>query len=206
MFKSPMNIFRMIAGLFAVIGIGLLIGAVLNYRSTTAFLATAQTATGTIIGYERHNNSEGEIFYYPVITFTPQGDAEIEFTASTGSSGRPYRIGAEVPLRYNPALPFEAVIDTPTDLWIGVFVLSLLGVVFTAVGCGLFWFFRPQGAVAALDFTTPTFDDAAFEKEFAEFDREFAEAEAAAVEDDEEEIAPPTQQPPSYQPPAVKVI
>jgi hypothetical protein len=144
-FSAPQKIFRLIAAGFALIGCGLLAGAFYSYRSTEAFLATAVPATGTVIGYERHTDSEGEISYFPVITFTPEDGDEIEFTASTGGGGRPYKIGAPIALRYDPALPFNAAIDTPSDLWVGPIVLGFLGLIFTVVGSGLFWFFRPGG-------------------------------------------------------------
>jgi hypothetical protein len=132
---------------FALIGCGLLAGAFYSYRSTEAFLATAIPTTGKVIGYERHTNSEGEISYFPVIAFTPEGGDEIEFTSNTGSGGRPYKIGAPIALRYDPALPFNAAIDTPSDLWIGPVVLGFLGLAFAVVGAGMFWFFRPGGPI-----------------------------------------------------------
>jgi hypothetical protein len=54
-FDAPQKLFRLLAVGFALIGCGLLAGAFLSYRSTEAFLRTAATATGEVIGYERHN-------------------------------------------------------------------------------------------------------------------------------------------------------
>ena len=146
MFSTPQNLFRLFGLGFALIGCGLLVGALLSYRSTAAFLSTAMPATGEVIGYDRRADSEGAITYYPVITFAPAGDDEIEFTASTGSSNRPYAIGASVPLRYDPKLPFNAAIDTPADIWLVTGVLGGLGVVFVLVGGGLFWLLGLGGA------------------------------------------------------------
>lgn len=145
MFNSPHKLFQLLALGFALIGVGLLVGAALSYRSTREFLRTALPATGEVIGYERHNNSEGEISYFPVIVFTPEDGQEVEFTASTGSSTRSYKIGASIPLRYDPELPFNAMIDRPSDLWIATFVLGILGVAFSAVGSVGVWVFRARG-------------------------------------------------------------
>lgn len=154
MFDNPQKLFRLFAAGFMLIGLGLIAGACLSYRSTAAFLSTAVATSGEVIGYERHNNSEGEISYFPVIVFTAAHGDEIEFTASTGGSTRGYPIGATVPLRYDPALPYNAAIDRPSDLWLATIVLSVLGLAFTTVGGGLLWLFRAGGplqpAVAAL--------------------------------------------------------
>jgi len=87
-----------------------------------------------------------------VITFTPANGDEIEFTSSTGSNAREYAIGASVPLRYDPDLPFNTAIDTPADLWLATGVLGGLGVVFILVGGIMFWFFRSSGALDKVAF------------------------------------------------------
>ena len=153
MFDAPQNLFRLFGIGFALIGCGLLVGAFLSYRSTTEFLSTAVPGTGEVIGYDRRTDSEGSIAYYPVITFSPNGDSEIEFTSSTGGSDRPYAIGASVPLRYDPKLPFNATIDTPTDIWLVTGVLGGLGAVFMLVGGGLFWFLGMGGAFSKVAFS-----------------------------------------------------
>ncbi len=79
----------------------------------------------------------------------PSGGAELKFTSSTGSSTRGYAIGAPVALRYDPARPVHAAIDTPVDLWLVTGVLTVLGLAFTAVGSGMAWFFRPGSPVVA---------------------------------------------------------
>lgn len=146
MFNDPIKLFRLIPLIFVLVGLGLLAGAVYNYRSTQEFLRSARTATGEVIGYTRRTNSEGEISYFPVIEFTPAGAEEpIEFTSSTGGA-RSYAIGARVPLRYDPALPFHAAIDSSTDLWLAAGVLGGLGMLFTIIGGVIFWLFRPGGA------------------------------------------------------------
>ncbi len=155
MFDTPQQLLRLFAAGFGLIGLGLLAGALFSYRSTQAWLSTSATAAGTVIGYERRTDSEGALSYFPVITFTPANGDEIEFTSSTGSSSRGYAIGASVPLRYNPALPFDAAIDTPLDLWITAGVLGFLGLVFTVVGVGLLWFFRPSGPLFELSANAP---------------------------------------------------
>jgi hypothetical protein len=146
-FNTPQRLFRLFAAGFGLIGLGLLVGAFFSYRSTAAWLETSVAATGTVIGYERRTDSEGALTYFPVITFTPANGDEVEFTSSTGGSTRGYAIGASVPLRYNPALPFDAAIDTPLDLWIAAGVLGFLGLAFTLVGAGLLWVFRPSGSL-----------------------------------------------------------
>ncbi len=146
MFNDPIKLFRLIPLIFVLVGLGLLAGAVYSYRSTQEFLRTARTATGEVIGYSRRTDSEGEISYFPVIEFTPAGAEEaIEFTSSTGGT-RSYAIGARVPLRYDPALPFNAAIDSPGDLWLVAGVLGGIGALFTSIGGAIFWLFRPGGA------------------------------------------------------------
>ena len=146
MVTDPIKLFRLIPLIFVLVGLGLLAGATYSYRSTQEFLRTARPATGEVIGYARRTDSEGEISYFPIIEYTPAGAEEpIEFISSTGGT-RSYAVGARVPLRYDPALPFSAAIDSPGDLWLAAGVLGGLGALFTVIGGVIFWLFRPGGA------------------------------------------------------------
>lgn len=195
-FKNPINIFRLIPILFVLIGLGLLAGAYFNYRSTKEFLRTALPATGEVIGYERHTDSEGEISYYPVIIFTTAEGEEIEFTSSTGSGSRGYKIGSDIALRYDPALPFNASIDTPTDLWVGTGVLGFLGVAFTIVGSFVFWVFRPGGEMDRGVFSPsnqPEVEDVTLDEDF-DFDEEI-EADEETEADEQPRATPQFDEP-----------
>lgn len=160
MFNPPTRLFQLLAGFFVLVGLGLLTGAALSYRSTTAFLRTADSATGEVIGYQRRDNSEDGIVYFPVIVFSTASGEEIEFVSSTGSSTRGYRIGAAIPVRYDPALPFNAMIDAPADIWLTVGVLGVLGVAFSGAGAAGVYFFRPSAWPLS---ATASFDDDVFE-------------------------------------------
>lgn len=69
-------------------------------------------ATGTVVDLERSASGNGKASYYPVVTYRDAEGAAHRFTGSIGSNPPGYRRGEEVAVRYDPAAPEEAVIDS----------------------------------------------------------------------------------------------
>ena len=69
-------------------------------------------AVGTVVDLERAATGNGKASYYPVVTYRDAQGAGHRFTGTIGSNPPAYRRGEEVAVRYDPAAPEEAVIDS----------------------------------------------------------------------------------------------
>lgn len=130
---------------FALIGIGMLIGAAVSWKNTRSFLAHAVRAQGTVVALQPRyshntnptnsttfNNSNG-VTFAPVVRFK-HGDQVIDFTGSTASNPPSYGIGQTVPVLYVESAPFGARIDSFFSIWSTAIILGILGAAFSAVG------------------------------------------------------------------------
>jgi hypothetical protein len=124
------------------VGISLLFAAALVYEQTARFVGRSRTATGTVmeLSQERSSSREGtsRTVYYPVVQFNTEGGAVIEFRSNFGSNPPSHRKGESVPVRYDPAEPQEARIDTPASIWFATWILGGLGAVFTGIPLAFF--------------------------------------------------------------------
>lgn len=76
------------------------------------FSGAGAEATGTVVDLERATTGNGKASYYPVVIYRDAGGTEHRFTGTLGSNPPGYRRGEEVAVRYDPAAPEEAVIDS----------------------------------------------------------------------------------------------
>jgi hypothetical protein len=129
---------------FVALGVGLLVGSAFTYRSTRAFLRTAVPAEGTVVAYAESRSSKGELSYYPIVAFTPQDGAKVEFQASSGGRSRG-PLGERVAVLYDPRNPHRAEIHSFMALWFLTVLLLALGAVFAGIGTALLVAFGRQG-------------------------------------------------------------
>lgn len=130
---------RIIPLVFLLSGIGLLIGATLNFTRTRAFLARAAEAIGEVVALEEEPPTEpGESHTYrPVVSFQIGANQRVRFESMAHSNPPQYKIGASVRVLYNPDRPNEARIRSFTSLWLLPVILGGLGLIFTGLGVGL---------------------------------------------------------------------
>lgn len=76
------------------------------------FSGAGAEAVGTVVDLERSTTGNGKASYYPVVTYRDAQGAEHRFTGTIGSNPPAYGRGEEVAVRYDPAAPEEAVIDS----------------------------------------------------------------------------------------------
>ena len=137
-----MSRFRWLFYLFALIGIGLVGGALYAYQYTASFIDSALTAEGEVISLARStssgsSSSSGGSTYAPVVAFTAANGERYEFTSSASSNPPSYRPGDLVRVYYLEQDPYDAEVDGFFSLWGGVLILGILGAVFSAFGFGL---------------------------------------------------------------------
>ena len=124
---------RFLYSIFAVVGLATLAFGVLSIPFTImGFVDRSATTEGTVVGVEINNHMEG-ISYFPTVRFVTEDGRSIVFTSNTSGEWKD-RIGESVTVRYDPADPINAKIDSFFQLWGLSVTLLVLGGAFTFVG------------------------------------------------------------------------
>ena len=97
---------------FFAAGIALLAIAGWMISRDPLFSGADMEARGEVVDLERSATGNGKVAYYPVVTFRDTAGAEHRFTGSIGSNPPDYARGDKVTVRYDPAAPDKAVIDS----------------------------------------------------------------------------------------------
>ena len=144
-----MDIGRIMAVSFLVGGAAMGAGgiAIFNHMRTAAAMATK--CSGTLVAYEARHASDtsdssdlytvggGAVNHFPVVDFIDLNGTKRRFTASTGSNQKPYDLGAEVPVMYDPQDPDGADIESKLYQWMIPALVSGLGAAAFAVGLAI---------------------------------------------------------------------
>lgn len=131
-----MKVIAIVKYVFILIGIGMLAGAFLIYKSTSSFLAEAAKAEGTVVELAQSRSSDSTT-YRPVVQFTSQNGQAIEFVSSIGSNPPSYSKGQKVEVLYHPTDPQNAKISGFFPLWGSSVFLGGMGGVFFLIGAGI---------------------------------------------------------------------
>jgi len=135
-----MKILHLVFGLFALVGLGLLIGGIVSIQHTRRFLVTAVPVPGVVTenvwredrSSQSSNSTRGDFF--PRIRFRTTDGQEISFITNTGSSPPAYRVNEPVTILYDPQQPYHAFIRSFSELWLLPTILCPLGVIFCSFG------------------------------------------------------------------------
>lgn len=131
-----MKVIAIVKYVFTLVGIGMLVGAFLIYKSTNSFLAQATKAEGTVVDLVQSKSSNSTT-YRPVVHFINQDGQKIEFMSTAGSNPPSYSKGQKVEVLYRPTEPQNAKINGFFSLWGGSAILGGLGGVFFLIGSGI---------------------------------------------------------------------
>jgi hypothetical protein len=146
--RTLIKILTILEWLFAVLGVGMLIGAGVSLVHTRSFLAQAGRAQGTVVALQpRHSrnpatngtntSSTGDsVTFAPLVRFSYAGQV-IDFTGPTSSNPPRYRIGETVPILFLQSNPSSARIDSFFPVWGVTVILGILGSVFFLIGGGM---------------------------------------------------------------------
>jgi hypothetical protein len=136
--KKTMKKPGFISIVFAVIGLGLLLGALALGVNTRKFIATAKHAEGTVTELiQKRDSDDGSITFTPIVRFETDGGASVSFTSSFSSNPPSYSVGETVGVLYAPDDPNDARINGFGSLWLGPLILGGLGTVFGGIGFGI---------------------------------------------------------------------
>ena len=137
-----MGALLLIGVLFVLIGIAVLIGGIVGAVKQVRKSGRGVEATGTVVDLvKRIFNPGGAGVYCPVVDFTTASGQTVRFESQFGTMPASHRVGQSIPVRYDPAEPQKAEVDSATANWfvpgctIGMGLMFLLmGLVFVVIG------------------------------------------------------------------------
>lgn len=116
---------------------------VVNVVRTRAFLADSVVATGQVVELISRQSCEDDeddaglrtctTLYAPRVVFTAADGRTIDFVSDTASSPPDYAEGDVVDVRYPPARPAQAQVDSVMGIWLGVIVTGFIALVLAAI-------------------------------------------------------------------------
>lgn len=131
-----MGTINLLRTIFLIVGLGVLAGSVYNTLQTKDFLSSAVHAEGEVVDLIARR-SDNSTTYAPKVSFYTANKQRLSFTSSSSSSPAAYSRGEKVTVLYSPNNPSNAKIDSFFSLWGASLIMGVLGVVFSAVGGGI---------------------------------------------------------------------
>jgi hypothetical protein len=138
-----MDIGRIMAISFLVGGAAMGAGGIAIFNHMRTFAATATTCIGKLVAYESLKSDTSDLTdrrttnHYPVVEFSDSNGTKRRFTASTGSNQKPYKLGAEVTVVYDPKDPDSADIESKLYQWMIPALVSGLGAASLTIGIAI---------------------------------------------------------------------
>lgn len=115
------------------VGCGFLVSAARIYLARRRFLATAQAAAGRVVEVRVRGISRNAVGV-PVLEFQLSGDQVQRTESWMGSGFQRFEAGQPVPVRYDPADPSRAEVDTFAVMWGLALLRAGYGLLFLLMG------------------------------------------------------------------------
>ncbi len=120
---------------FLVIGTAVLIAGIAAVVKQKRKSAQGTPATGTVVNLVKKPFSPGSAgVYCPVVQFFTNTGQQTQFESDFGTMPASHRVGQTVAVRYDPANPQTAEVDSATANWFVPGCTIVMGVVFLAMG------------------------------------------------------------------------
>lgn len=114
--------------------LGLFAGAVWAYLKQKSQTESRTSATGTVVELVHRSTTGGHTgIFCPVVEFSLPSGERITFTSDFGSRPASYKVGQSVNIRYDPADPQKAEIESGLTTWLAPAILVFMG----AIACCL---------------------------------------------------------------------
>ena len=130
--------------LFAALGMGALALSYSLYAKQMRFAATAKPAMGIVTDIlitkqqERNGrNSSTTSYYAPVVEFRTEVGAMVTYRCNDYVASNRYQIGMPIEIRYDPANPSEAQLNSRYLVWLWPVTAAVIGVVFSVIGVAI---------------------------------------------------------------------
>ena len=121
---------------FGLAALGLLAGAAWAYFSQQRKMQSRVPTNGTVVELAQRPGNRSTIFC-PVVEFTVPSGETIRFTSEFGSRPASHTVGQVVAVRYDPADPQKAEVESDMSLWLMPAIVGGMG----AIACCLSVFF-----------------------------------------------------------------
>lgn len=142
MVRRPLVIDVLSWGIFALLGTLFVMLGLAFAAPTVVQLFTFARADGRVIDYI----DNGRVTY-PISQFTTPDGRHWQFQEKWGSNPPEFKLEQRVDVRYDPANPRDAFINSSIGLWILPIIFCLVGGVFALIGyAGIFSVFRHHRA------------------------------------------------------------
>lgn len=128
-----MNRFLVWGLICIAVGCGFLVSALWIYLARRKFLATAQAAPGTVVEVRVRGIGRNAVSV-PVLEFLPHGEEARRVESWMGSGFQGFAVGQAVPVRYDPADPDRAEVDTFAVMWGLTLLRAGYGLLFLIMG------------------------------------------------------------------------
>ena len=115
------------------VGCGFLVSALRIYLARRRFLATSQTAAGTVAEVRVQGIGRNAVSV-PVLEFRGPGGQVQRAESWMGSGFQRFEAGQAVPVRYDPADPGRAEVDTFAVMWGLALLRASYGLLFLLMG------------------------------------------------------------------------
>ncbi len=130
---------------FALVGVGVLVGAGMSAHTAYQVSADGVIAQGEVVSLKRERSSGkrgSRTSYYPVFRFAAQDGREYRVKHNQGSNPPVWKKGEKVELIYLPDNPETAVPNTFWGKYAFPFILAVFGTAFTVMGSFVAWHCR----------------------------------------------------------------
>jgi hypothetical protein len=126
-----MTMFMLLMGLcFGVAAFALFAGAVWAYFKQKSQMESRVLATGTVVELVHRATTGGRSgIFCPVVEFGVPSGQKIRFTSDFGSRPAGHKIGQSVNVRYDPADPQKAEIESGMTTWLTPLILVFMGTI-----------------------------------------------------------------------------
>lgn len=121
--------------LFLLIGLGVLIGGIVTTVRQSRRSAGRAATTGKVVGLVKRVFTPGSAgLYCPVVEFITQSGETVRFESDFGTMPASHSVGQSIPIRYDPADPQKAEIDSATSHWLVPGCMIGMGLGFLGLG------------------------------------------------------------------------
>jgi Protein of unknown function (DUF3592) len=124
--------------LFVLIGLLVLIGGAVTAVKQSRQFAARTAATGKVVGLVKRVFKPGSAgSYCPVVEFMAANGEAVRFESDFGTMPASHRVGQSIAVRYDPADPTQAEIDSPASRWLAPGCMIVMGLGFLGLGLAL---------------------------------------------------------------------
>ncbi len=130
-----MGALLLIGVLFVLLGVSVLIGGVVAAVKQSRQSARNVSATGTVVDLVKRVVNPGSAgVYCPVVDFATSTGQAVRFESEFGTMPATHRLGQKIAVRYDPANPQKAEVDSATSRWLVPGCMIGMGLGFLGMG------------------------------------------------------------------------